>query len=222
MCQDQPACGVDGIDIAVFAKVDIFQNDGQLRAGKRPLEHLRAHADLHEPLVIGSRHTDILHDDSFRHVHLRFLHDLYGRVVHDHHEGVGLFAAFHVEPDIGVDRAAGNDPVRIDDVQFIDHQPLPDLIELVRIAEDRSIRGEHIGKSSGLGEVVLAEVLRELGDICLVGGELLPDIFKFCLAGAGVVRPVDSCLQAEDGCDRDDQSGEHVVKEALGKYFFHK
>lgn len=48
----------------------------------------------------------------------------------------------------------------------------------------------------------------------------MPDIFKLCLAGAGVVRPVDSCLQAEDGCDRDDQSGEHVVKEALGKYFF--
>ena len=106
-------------------------------------------------------------------------------------------------------------------MEFVDHQSVFDLIELVHIAIDGRICGEHICESPCLCEVVLAQVVCELGDSLLVGSKLCSDICKLCLAGGGVACLVDGGLQAEDGCDRDEQCDEHIVKKPLGKYFFH-
>ena len=156
MCEDCPACGIYGIDIAFFSKLDIAEHDRNFSSGKRLFQNLGTHANLHKPFGISPCHADILHDNSLGYIDLRLLYDFYGGIIHNHHECVGLRTAFHVKSDIGINRAAGDNSLLVNHVQLIDHKPVLDFAQPGGIGCDGLVRGKNVSKSPCLCKVVLA------------------------------------------------------------------
>ena len=221
MCQNQSACGVYGIDISLFAVVDILEHNGDLSAHQHFFQHFRLHADLHKSFGICPCHTDILHHDSLCDIYLRLLHKFDGRVLHDDHKSIRLVAALHVKADVGINGAAGDDAVLVNNVQLIDHQTFLDRIELLLAVRNGRVHGKHVREGSRFGETVLTEIVCELCDGLLIVCELFLDICELGLTRGCIGGLADDGLQNKDGCDRDQQRYEHVGKQPIGKYFFH-
>ena len=116
MGQNPAAGSIYGIYISPVTKIHVPKHRIQSSTCKHFFQDLRSYAHLHQAFVILAGHADVLHDHALRHIHLGFLCNLDGRILHDHHESVGLLPALHVKAYIGINGASYDNPFSVNDM----------------------------------------------------------------------------------------------------------
>ena len=178
MCRNSTIRFIDRPDISFCAIVKLLQHDINCRACKGLSHNLRFDSHLNKSRCILPCNTDILRHLSLCGIHHRLLYNLDFRIIKDYKKCCRLLTTAHIKANISGNCRAYDDTLIVNDVKFIDHQSIADLIQSFFISNDFRILSKQISKSSRLGKIIFSDILSQSFNLLIITVKFLSHGFK--------------------------------------------